>query len=181
MQDQREQAKQVICEIVAAAGGKLVGKVRLHKAFYYAHLYYWQRGVGVLTSYPVVRLPFGPAIDNGPGLVSQLVREGKLRLSQQPNGPYKETVFELAQPFQIDPNSPRYQAIEEEAAELVRSKTAVELSEETHLYSRSWRESENGEELDIYLDLLDDFEYQRIQEGSQQSRELVDAVFGPEG
>jgi hypothetical protein len=180
MQDQREQAKQVICEIVAAAGGKLVGKVRLHKAFYYAHLYYWQRGLGLLTSYPVVRLPFGPAIDNGPGLVAQLVREGKLRLSQQPIGPYKEAVFELAQPFQIDPTSPRYRAIEE-AVELVRSKTAVELSEETHLYSRSWQESQNGEELDIYVDLLDDVEYQQIQDGGEQSRELVYGVFGPQG
>ncbi|MBI3464034.1 MAG: hypothetical protein HY000_13395 [Planctomycetes bacterium] len=123
MHDQREQAKQVICETLAAAGGKLVGKVRLHKAFYYAHLYYWQRGTGVLTSYPVVRLPFGPAIEDGPSLVAELVREGKLRVSQQPNGPYKETVFELAQPFQIDPNSPRFQA-SEEAVELVKSKSA---------------------------------------------------------
>ncbi len=68
MRNDREQAKTLICDIIAAAGGKLVGKVRLHTAFYYAHLYYWQRGTGVLTSYPVVRLPFGPAIDDGPGL-----------------------------------------------------------------------------------------------------------------
>jgi hypothetical protein len=179
MQNQREQAKQVICEIVATAGGKLVGKVRLHKAFYYAHLYYWQQGTGVLTSYPVVRLPFGPAIDDGPGVVAELVREGKLRVSQQPNGPYKETVFELAQPFQIDPNGPRFQAIED-AVELVKSKTAVELSEETHLYSRSWQASENGQELDIYTDLLDDMEYQQIQDDGQQSRELVYGVFQPQ-
>jgi len=180
MKNQREEAKQLICEIVAAAGGKLVGKVRLHKAFYYAHLYYWQRGAGVLTSHPVVRLPFGPAIDDGANMIAQLVQEGRLRVVQQPNGPYKETVFELAQPFQIDPNCPRYQAIEE-AVELVKSKTAVELSEETHLFSRSWQDGEDGQELDIYVDLLDDFEYQQILETGQQSRELVHAVFQSQG
>ena len=122
----------MICDIIAAAGGKLVGKVRLHKAFYYAHLYYWQRGTGVLTSYPVVRLPFGPAIDEGPTLLAELVHEGKLRISTQPIGPYKESVFELTQSFQIDPTDVRFQAIEV-AVEQVKSKTAVELSEETHL------------------------------------------------
>ena len=55
MRNEREQAKTLICDIIAAAGGKLVGRVRFHKAFCYAHRYYWQRGTGVLTSYPVDR------------------------------------------------------------------------------------------------------------------------------
>ena len=148
MQNQKEHAKQLICEIIAAAGGRLVGKVRLHKAFYYAHLYYWQSGAGVLTSYPVVRLPFGPAIDDGPHLIAELMREGRLRVGQQPNGPFKEAVFELAQPFQIDPNSTRYRAIEE-AVDLVKSKSAGELSEESHVFSRSWQAGQLGQELDI--------------------------------
>ena len=176
MKSAREQAKTLICDIIAAAGGKLVGKVRLHKAFYYAHLYYWQRGTGVLTSYPVVRLPFGPAIDEGPTLLAELVHEGKLRISTQPIGPYKESVFELTQSFQIDPTDVRFQAIEV-AVEQVKSKTAVELSEETHLYSRSWQEGQNGRELDIYSDLLEDLEYQQVQQDTEHSRELVNGVF----
>ena len=176
---QREQAKLLICEIIAAAGGKLVGKVRLHKAFYYAHLYYWQRGCGVLTSYPIVRLPFGPAIDEGPSLLAELVQDEEIRIGWQPNGPFKEAVFELTQPFQIDPANVRFQAIEEAVAQ-VKSKTAVELSEETHLYSRSWQDGQTGQELDIYADLLDDAEYQQVLQDSQQSRELVDAVFQPQ-
>ena len=77
-------------------------------------------------------------------------------------------------------NSLRYQAIED-AVELVKSKTAVELSEETHVFSRSWHESQNGEELDIYVDLLDDFEFQQMLDSGQRSRELVHAVFPPAG
>jgi hypothetical protein len=176
MKNDRQQAKTLICDIIAAAAGKLVGKVRLHKAFYYAHLYYWKRGTGVLTSYPIVRLPMGPGIDEEPNLVAELVSEGKVRLSWQDNGPFKEAVFELTQPFQIDPNDPRYQSIEE-AVEYVKTRTAGELSEETHVYSRSWQVGQNGQELDIYADLLDDLEYQQLQEDCQRSRELVNGVF----
>ena len=175
MQSGREQAKQLICDIIGAAGGRLVGKVRLHKAFYYAHLYYWQRGSGVLTSYPVVRLPFGPGIDHEPSLVTELVRDGKLHVAWQPNGPFKEAVFELTEPFQIDPNTSRYRAIEE-AVDLVKSKSAVELSEESHVFSRSWQAGQLGQELDIYSDLLDDLEYQQIVEDMTESRELVNGV-----
>ena len=176
----REQAKQLICDIIGAAGGRLVGKVRLHKAFYYAHLYFWQRGSGVLTSYPVVRLPFGPGIDQEPSLVTELVRDGKLHVAWHPNGPFKEAVFELTEPFQIDPTSPRYRAIED-AVERVRDKTAAELSVETHVFSRSWQAGQNGDELDIYSDLLNDMEYQQVQDDAQQSRELVHGVFQPQG
>ena len=38
----RQQAKDVICTIIAAGGGELHKKVALFKAFYYAHLFYWQ-------------------------------------------------------------------------------------------------------------------------------------------
>jgi hypothetical protein len=85
MQDERGQAKQLICDIVAAAGGKLVGKVRLHKVFYYSHV-----------------------------------------------------------------------------------------------YSRSWQEGKNGQEFDIYADLLDDQEYRQSLDDGQLSRELVDGVFQPQ-
>ena len=62
--NQAELAKQVICAIVEAAGGKLEGQVRLYKAFYYAHLYCWENAAeGVLTDYPIVRMPNGPGID----------------------------------------------------------------------------------------------------------------------
>ena len=112
----------------------------------------------------------------GPVALAELVREGKLRITSQPNGPYKEAVFELTQPFQIDPTTVRF-AVIEEAVEQVKSKSAVELSEETHLYSRSWQDNQTGQELDIYTDLLDDQEYQQVLQDAEQSRELVNGVF----
>ena len=57
MTDSREQAKDVLCQILVAAGGELKKKVALYKAFYFAHLYYWQTGEGTLTDYPIVHMP----------------------------------------------------------------------------------------------------------------------------
>jgi hypothetical protein len=172
-----EAAKQVICDIIAASGGKIYGKLRLYKAFYFAHLYYWLHGEGVLTDYPIVRMPQGPGIDNGDTLLEELEQTGEITISFRRNGPYKELVYERAHPFQVDPTSPRFQAIEE-AVEWVRGKSAADLSEETHLYSRSWRETPDGEELDIYTDLLDDREYAKLKRSLSEAEQLIQGVFG---
>jgi hypothetical protein len=171
-----EKAKQVICQIIAAAGGRLEGKLRLFKAFYFAHLYYWQHGTGVLTDYPIVRMPMGPGIDRSEVLFGALQSEGKIRIGSRPNGPFREYIYELAMPVEIDPSNPQYQAIEE-AVEWVRSKTAGELSQETHLYSRSWRNETDGQVLDIYSDLLNDEEYDEVQKGLAEAAGLVHDAF----
>ncbi len=43
--------------------------------------------------------------------------------------------------------------------EQVEGKTATQASDDSHLVSRAWRESKDGEELNIYLDLQSDEEY----------------------
>jgi hypothetical protein len=169
-------AEIVICQIIAAAGGRLEGKLRLYKAFYYAHLFYWKRGRGVLTQHSIVRLPLGPGIDQSAAILRALQQDGLLRVTTRPLGPYQEQVYELAGRFEIDPNDPRYQAIEE-AVEWVRGKSAVELSEETHVYSRSWRQAKDGEVLDIYADLLDDEELAQVKQEVTQAEALVNAAF----
>ncbi len=176
MSDDLERAKEVICLIVAAAGGRLEGKLRLFKAFYFAHLFYWKKGNGVLTQHPVVRMPFGPGIHDAAMVLKTLVAEGKIRISSRPVGPYSEQVYELAAPVQIDPTNPRYQAIEE-AVEGVRNKSAAELSQETHIYSRSWREAREGDVLDIYRDLLEDDEYAQVRQEVAEAEATVNAVF----
>lgn len=150
-----QDAKETICDLIAAAGGVLFGKVRLHKAFYFAHLFYFRDGVGVLTDHPIVRLPQGPFIDNGERLIDELRRDGVLTIGSAPVGPYQETVYKLVPPRTIDPDTPRGRAILQ-AVELVVNRSAVELSELTHEYSVSWQNTENGREMDIYLDLLSD-------------------------
>jgi hypothetical protein len=150
-----QEAKDAICDLIAAAGGVFYGKVRLHKAFYFAHLFYWRDGEGVLTSHPVVRLPQGPFIDDGERLISELRRDGMLTIGSVPVGPYQETVYKLATERSVETDTPRGRAIRQ-AVDLVVNRSAVELSDLTHEYSLSWQQTENGREMDIYIDLLDD-------------------------
>jgi hypothetical protein len=168
--------KDLICQIIAAAGGKMEGRVRLYKAFYYAHLFYWIKGQGLLTQQPIVRMPWGPGVHDGKSILEALQHEGKLKITPRRTGPYQEAVYELVSPFEINPGDSRYQAVEQ-AVEFVRGKSAAELSEESHVYSRSWRESKEGEVLDIYSDLLDDDEYAQVTASVREAEALVHAAF----
>jgi len=158
-----QEAKDAICDLIAAAGGVFRGKVRLHKAFYFDHLFYWREGEGVLTDHPVVRAPQGPFIDHAEWLLRELKDDGIISIGSAPVGPFQETVYRLEAPRSIDMNSARGRAIRQ-AVELVDNRTAVELSELTHQYSVSWQTTDNGREMDIYLDLLAEDEIARMQQ-----------------
>lgn len=172
----RAAAKTLILEILAAAGGRLTGKVRLHKAFYIAHLYYWRDQKGALTDYPVVRLPFGPGIDDAPALVNELQDEGAIEIKTRSSDLYPETVFKLLAELKLDRKSARFAAIKH-AVSYVKKRSAVQLSEETHVFSRTWQEASDGDELNIYLDLLTDEQYQRVKQSTKEMTEAVGAVF----
>ena len=49
----------------------------------------------------------------------------------------------------------------QQAADFVKDKTAVQLSQLTHEYSRSWIQGKNGDILDVYIDVIPDDEYER--------------------
>ena len=176
MNETRERAKEVLCMILAASEGELKKKVALYKAFYYAHLYYWKIGQGTLTDYPIVRMPQGPGIDEGNSLLEELEAEGKIRIERENYGPYTEYAFSLVEAYPVDRNSLRYRAIDS-AVDFVREKSAAELSQITHDYSRSWQEANNGDELNIYLDLLDEDEYSLILKQSREAEEMIAHAF----
>lgn len=169
-QASKSAAKQVICELVAASKGVLRGKLRLNKAFYFAHLYYWRDSEGVLTDYPIVRLPLGPCIDDSSDLIGELIAEGRLTVSVEPLGPYKENVYRLAVDCELDLSTPRGRAIFQ-AAEFTNGLSGAALSELTHEHSRSWQNTPNGNEMDIYADLLEDDEWQAIRRRVSAIRE----------
>lgn len=162
------EAKSVICDLIAAAGGVFCGTVRLNKAFYFAHLYYWRDDGNVLTDYPIVRLPKGPCIDDYEVLLEELAAEGQITISTRPLGPYTETVYRLAEDRTLESDGPRAAAILR-AVEFVESHSALELSDITHEYSRSWQETPNGKEMDIYADLLSDREIWEINARTEQA------------
>lgn len=149
----RDEAKEAILDLIAAAGGVFHGKVRLHKAFYFAHLFYWRDGAGVLTSHPIVRAPQGPFIDDAERLLQELQGDGEIVMSTAPVGPFEETVYHLHAARTVGRDTPRGRAIYQ-AVDFVVNRSAAELSDITHEHSITWQTTENGREMDIYLDLL---------------------------
>lgn len=153
----RERAKLIIRAILHEAGGTLDLRTSLYKAFYAAHLYYFAETPGVLSNWPVVRMPEGPGIDDGQTLIAQMVREN-LIAEYDSYSPYHEYSYKLLKPLGPDEISRDERAAITKAVAYVKGKTARSLSRELHEKSYSWKNAKDGEVLNIYLDLLDEEE-----------------------
>jgi hypothetical protein len=172
---ERAKAKRVIAEIIRQAGGKFTGKTRLYKAFYVAHLLFAEHDRGYLTAWPIVRMPHGPGIDCGDELITELELSGILERKQEPEGPWQTARYELTRAGRSEGklSAAETRAIKE-AVEFVGSKTATELSDLTHEFSRSWLEARDGQPLNIYIDIIPDDEYEtREREIDALHRELM--------
>lgn len=158
----RTRAQDVILEILRNADGEWTGKTKLFKAFYFAHLYYANERPGLLTDWPIARLPQGPGIDNSGRLFGELMREGFLAVEEVHEGPYPEYRYRLTvkgRDLERPPEDARV-AIKDAAA-FCLPRTAAELSQITHERSRSWIEGKDGDVLNIYIDTIPDDEYER--------------------
>src|SRR5258708_4160827 len=88
-------ADAVILEIIRQADGEWTGKAKLFKVFYFAHLYYANEQPGMLTDWPIARMPQGPGIHNSEALFSDLVNRGLLEIEHVHEGPYPEFRYRL--------------------------------------------------------------------------------------
>jgi hypothetical protein len=156
----KEIAKQIILEIIRQAGGVLNYKTSLFKAFYHAHLRFADTQPGYLSTWPIVRMPRGPGIDRFDVLIGELLAEGAVETHQIECGEYEGFQFRIGRA------SPRRNVLPAGAEEAIaygvqqiKGKSATQVSEESHVVSRAWRESGDGEELNIYTDLLESAEY----------------------
>ncbi len=174
-------AQQVLLEIARqSTGDAIVGKTKLFKTFYLAHLYYATNSPGYLTEWPIVRMPNGPGIDQFDLLLSGLVEERVFDCDAVKIGPYTTTRYRAVGEIKTDNplSTEEVQAIRE-AVEFTADKSAEQLSELTHEYSRAWNEpDEMGQELHIYKDLLDDASWERLEERAARVSDEVDDLFG---
>jgi len=156
----KDRAIRIIAEIIRQAGGELTGTARLYKAFYFAHLYYAESAPGYLSDWPIVKMPNGPGIESGSQLIAQMKDAGILSTDHVQVGPFQAMRFRLTGKEPIGDPLPgdAVQAIQQ-AVQLVQDKAAAELSEVIREFSRSWHLAKDGEELDIYIDLIPDDEY----------------------
>lgn len=157
----KELAKRIIVEIVCQFG-EVPTKSHLYKAFYFAHLYYAKDAIDYLSDWPIVKMPFGPGINDGDSLIHDLEKEGFIETNHTYTGPFPTTEFKATAKSLSELSDSAKNAIQR-AVSFTQSKTAAELTEITHEYSHSWNQAENeGEELAIYIDLLgDDYEQRK--------------------
>lgn len=175
----REKAKRIIIEIVRQAGGTLVTKTALYKAFYYAHLQYAETQPGYLSVWPIVRMPNGPGIDRFRDLEFELVNEGKLVIDAVPRGDYLASRFSLGAHAQCisEPISSEELAAIDYGISKINGKSSNEMSKESHRHSRSWRESQDGDALSIYLDGLPDEEYGKLMSETAELKQAIEGIW----
>jgi hypothetical protein len=151
-----KRAKKIIVEIVRQAGGQLRSKTDLFRAFWKAHLHYAANNPGYLSTWPIVRTPCGPAIADFDYLLSEMLSDGWLAVEDTQDGTDRMLVLSLGSscpPISLPPV----------AIEAIRQAANAAASVELHRQSRVWLETKDGEEMDIYLDLIDDDERARLE------------------
>lgn len=168
----------VVLEILRQADGEWTGKTKLFKAFYFAHLYYGAERPGRLTSWPIARMPKGPGIHNSGGLFESLIADGLMTRESVHEGPYPEYRYRLTEKgWGALPMPEEASCAVQKAVLFCKEKTASELSQITHEYSRSWGATQNGQILDIDIDLIPDDEYLKREEEFEELDECLAKVF----
>lgn len=163
MYPDKDRAKRIILEIVRQAGGEL-GRTKIYKAFWLAHLIYDESEPGFLSDWPIVKMPNGPGIDDGKELLTELERAGLVETVPAQKGGHTEYGCRLVDStpdlgFQeAETNAIR------KAVEMVKEPTASRISEISHDVSRAWREAKMGDQLNIYADGESDDEYKARKE-----------------
>jgi hypothetical protein len=166
-------AHRVVVEILRNAP-QGINKTKLYKAFYLAHLIYAQRAAGILTDWPIARLPKGPGISDGYMILDELKAAGTIEHRVGPCGPYTEHTYYLISPEDSLGSLAEVagKAIADATA-FILPRSASEVSDLSHGFSRSWIEGRDGDTLEIYTDLIDDDEFERRSKDlSQLEREL---------
>ena len=177
MNNDRELAKQIIVEIIRQAGGSMDLKTAVFKAFYHAHLKFANAQPAYLSAWPIVRMPNGPGIHRFDSLILDLVAEKQVSVDKILCG------YHEAYRYQLGPNASECELLPEGAQESIAfgvahviNKTAAQVSKESHEVSRAWRQSNNGQELNIYLDALSDEEYCDYTSRAKELSNILDSV-----
>jgi len=168
-----EEAKAVICKIIAAAGGELHGMMVLYKAFYKAHLIYFKNTDLELTGYPIVNMPHGPGIDKVLELLDELRAEKKIEFWQGNGTLRSEYGFRAVVPVRLGAN-PADRAIREGLNWANSFANNDALSHASH--GPSWYDSSSGQEQSIHLDLMTREEVKRLKDRiDERSADVMEA------
>lgn len=177
----RAAAKRVIVGIIQEAGGKFERKLALNKAFYYAHLHFWREGHGVLSHYPIVKLPMGPAIDKSDSLLGELSSEGLIEITLDDSYVKEYGQGEPQQNFRlVSGHTVELTVAEREAIKVgidkVKDLATKQITSKSH--GRSWDAAKMGKRQDIYLDAMNEEEFQKLSTLDDETITVLNKLFG---
>jgi hypothetical protein len=147
-----------------------VGKLRLYKAFYRAHLLYFEDTGLDLTGHSMVHMPNGSGIGQAQDLIQELMESGALVETIGNGTRTKEHVYTTPEGLHLEEDEERLDAMRRAVA-WANALTEEELKDGSH--NRSWRESVNGEEQNIFVDVLSDA---RVAQIRNEARERLSQV-----
>ena len=178
--EEKERAKQIIVEIVRQAGGVFYNTTNMYKAFYRAHLRFADAQPGYLSAWPIVHMPRGPGIHDFNRLLGELLTEDRIAVEDVQWGENTGSKFRVCE-VKADRSLLPKGAVEAIAYGVgqVKGKSATQVTHESHQDSRAWREAtQDGEELNIYLDSLSDLEYEEYMSRADGIATQIDAIWG---
>jgi hypothetical protein len=173
----RRAAEHVILEILTqlvSLEPKVKGLSRwsLSQVFWFAHLHYMKSNPGYLTTWPLIRTSWGVEIGQISGLLRELIEEDFLQAEQVEIGPFPVTIYQTTtKAWESELSAAAVQAIQQAIRD-----DPYWVHSSAHrfpVYSRAWRETREGEEMDISLDLIPEDVYE---ERRQQMEGLKDAL-----
>lgn len=172
--------KRIVAAIVQENGGEFRNKTNLFKAYYWAHRFFYEDHEGLLTrKHRMVHLPMGPGIDEHDLIFGEMVDEGSLEVL---SNPFKNRDGKDCAQFVFRSVGPNVELTADERDSIsrgiarVRSMTAADASHDSHENSRTWRDSNNGEPIDIYVDTLDDDEFEEATRSLGEAEAEVQAA-----
>lgn len=171
-----DRATQIVLEIIRLSGGSVSSKVKLFRTFYFAHLIYAKNRPDYLSNWPIVRMPHGPGIACFDEIVKTLESKQLLEVRDTHVGPYQANEYRSTSKSLSDLNPEQVEAIRK-AVDFVQSHSPSDLGEIAHEFSHSWRDANDGEELNIYVDLLSEEEYARERSEVSKLESQLDAAW----
>jgi len=174
----RTNARELVLEILRQAGPNGLGKTKLFKAFYFAHVYYAKERPERLTDWPIARMPQGPGIHNHGELLGGMQRDGSVTVELVSEGPYREYRYRVADVAAGQGLDGAALAAVREAASYCMDKTAAQLSEITHEYSRAWNGARDGDVIDVTLDAIEPGEYEEREQGLRRLDAMLTNILG---
>jgi hypothetical protein len=153
-----------------------IGRDTLDYVFWLAHLYYAKSHPGYLTTWPLVRTRWGVEIKDAGALLRNLAEEELVRVEQVERGPFLVTVYSA---------TGKDSAVELPAGGVEAIQKAVSLGpvfppngcDWPAAVSRAWRATPDGEEMDIYLDLIPEDLYQERRHQLEGLKETLGDLF----